>query len=644
MGFHMDFNEEQANRMTCGVAVFDRKTLQILYSNAAFSALLPGDHMDLDEDRHKKLEEILASPGGSGRMSLPCDRDHDESKELTMFLVGQTDGKVFSLLFDDIEQSERMRRLEERALIDPLTKVYNRETAIEKITENLAHLKEGEQGAFLVLDIDNFKKLNDTYGHVYGDAVIATVAGSIHSILEPGEVIGRFGGDEFLIYLRSDVGNALDRKLDNIRMAVLACGVEKTGEQLISCSIGVSLASGKRCYGEMFKEADSALYMAKKNGKNRHEFYDGEIHGGSITYAQSEPEDLPEGTGQHSFAELAMEIVSRANTTESAIVSLLHHSAVALGLDRMEIFRYDLKQDRVNVEFAYHREKNGQYNYIDTVRKTGYYNHSDLVIFREELLKTGYIVYTPEFKERFSFKYKTVLGSSDHLAVFYSSTVAGQDDSFLVISSMHKNPKRIWRKAERETIMDMTRFICMYVNTAFVESEREKALERALTHTVSGAYTIEPFFERNARISTKALYQNCALAMVHYHMSGMEEVMFTYGKEAMEALADDFVRYLIESKGDERLVAQYNTKEDAMILCLCKDEETLQAELLQEIRTFCATREEYKDPGFYIQACMCKYVPGDIVRNPFFLSQMYNRNHTAGENHIYSVPYRELKE
>ena len=75
-----------------------------------------------------------------------------------------------------------------------------------------------EECAFIVLDIDNFKNINDTFGHLYGDAVIAMVAGSIKSTLDREDIIGRFGGDEFLVY----IDNTKPEKLrENLKIYVL---------------------------------------------------------------------------------------------------------------------------------------------------------------------------------------------------------------------------------------------------------------------------------------------------------------------------------------------------------------------------------------------------------------------------------------
>ena len=119
------------------------------------------------------------------------------------------------------ETKKKEEQLKLKAHIDPLSKVLNRETAIEKIRERLKTQKMNEECAFIVLDIDNFKNINDTFGHLYGDAVIAMVAGSIKSTRDSKDIIGRFGGDEFLVYIDNTKPENLERKLENIRLAIL---------------------------------------------------------------------------------------------------------------------------------------------------------------------------------------------------------------------------------------------------------------------------------------------------------------------------------------------------------------------------------------------------------------------------------------
>ena len=183
------------------------------------------------------------------------------------------------------ETKKKEEQLKLKAYIDPLSKVLNRETAIEKIRERLKTQTMNEECAFIVLDIDNFKNINDTFGHLYGDAVIAMVAGSIKSTLDSEDIIGRFGGDEFLVYIDNTKPEKLERKLENIRLAILKMRIDKNDEKDISCSMGVTLGRGRVKYEDLFRQADSALYMAKTNGKNRFEYFNGEfIDKNALTY------------------------------------------------------------------------------------------------------------------------------------------------------------------------------------------------------------------------------------------------------------------------------------------------------------------------------------------------------------------------
>lgn len=192
---------------------------------------------------------------------------------------------IYRLCTKHKRNKEKGRTAEIKSIYRPLSKVLNRETAIEKIRERLKTQTMNEECAFIVLDIDNFKNINDTFGHLYGDAVIAMVAGSIKSTLDSEDIIGRFGGDEFLVYIDNTKPEKLERKLENIRLAILKMRIDKNDEKDISCSMGVTLGRGRVKYEDLFRQADSALYMAKTNGKNRFEYFNGEfIDKNALTY------------------------------------------------------------------------------------------------------------------------------------------------------------------------------------------------------------------------------------------------------------------------------------------------------------------------------------------------------------------------
>lgn len=154
---------------------------------------------------------------------------------------------------------------------DPLTGVNNRVTFESTLTREM-HLAErnAQPFAMLVVDIDHFKKVNDTYGHSAGDEVIKHVAHCIQSTIRHTDQLFRFGGEEFVVLLNnSDCDTAFfisERILDAVRTSQVVCA-----EHLIkvSASIGLSCLQSGDTSQAMFKRADSALYLAKTSGRDQ---------------------------------------------------------------------------------------------------------------------------------------------------------------------------------------------------------------------------------------------------------------------------------------------------------------------------------------------------------------------------------------
>ncbi|HIT87481.1 MAG TPA: diguanylate cyclase [Candidatus Coprocola pullicola] len=161
----------------------------------------------------------------------------------------------------------------EKARKDPLTKLYNRVIFTEKVT---ALLKECKTGALIFVDVDNFKKVNDTLGHAIGDDVLMTVAKRLcHSFREKEDVIARYGGDEFVVFVKDMPSyEALRTKLKQLQSILH----QKYGRGEISWditgSIGAALYPQDAIdYKTLLEQADSALYVSKKRGKNQFTLY-----------------------------------------------------------------------------------------------------------------------------------------------------------------------------------------------------------------------------------------------------------------------------------------------------------------------------------------------------------------------------------
>jgi len=175
-------------------------------------------------------------------------------------------------LFEAFEELERQKAiLYQSSIMDHLTQVYNR-SYIMKIFDNAFAQTKRYQQAFscIILDIDNFKAINDTYGHPVGDEVIKETAQKIASQLRDADSVGRYGGEEFLIILPNTSAAEAKQVAEKIRITVENAIISKQNLR-VTVSLGLSdtLIESPTTQEEMLHNVDVALYQAKEKGKNR---------------------------------------------------------------------------------------------------------------------------------------------------------------------------------------------------------------------------------------------------------------------------------------------------------------------------------------------------------------------------------------
>lgn len=182
------------------------------------------------------------------------------------------DIKAF-ILVQNIDQEKREHlKIQERIERDPLTGLYNRAATIEHINELLKNIRPDGIFAFVMLDIDYFKNLNDSFGHQFGDQVLRDVAVAMKETLKEGELCGRLGGDEFVLFLR-DISSIQETEE---RLGMLCECLRRHYSTGASVSISVGVAIWPRdgyIFEELYQKADAALYEAKGLGRNRYVIY-----------------------------------------------------------------------------------------------------------------------------------------------------------------------------------------------------------------------------------------------------------------------------------------------------------------------------------------------------------------------------------
>ncbi len=164
-------------------------------------------------------------------------------------------------------------RLEQLSILDPLTKTYNRRFGIGRLKEEFSRsVRTNTQVGVMMLDLDHFKNVNDTYGHIVGDKVLVNFASLVQKYLRKEDILIRYGGEEFLIVLPGANIDAVKIVGEKIRRIIEESTIKhNTQEVKVTVSIGGSSFPETECEGfeELVNKADNNLYLAKDTGRNK---------------------------------------------------------------------------------------------------------------------------------------------------------------------------------------------------------------------------------------------------------------------------------------------------------------------------------------------------------------------------------------
>lgn len=202
--------------------------------------------------------EIIKS-GGIGEDSAAEDHEDELAIESSKLLQ-----RVLK------EYSKEVRSESQR---DALTGLWNRNFVSDFLNDYLTDKRNG--GCLLMIDIDGFKAINDTCGHIIGDRVIQSVSESIRSLMRQDDIVSRLGGDEFMVFLKGNSSRSFaSAKAEEIILALDKAQTSGSYGKPISVSIGISVAPFDGSdFAMLYSKADKALYHAKENGKHTYHFF-----------------------------------------------------------------------------------------------------------------------------------------------------------------------------------------------------------------------------------------------------------------------------------------------------------------------------------------------------------------------------------
>lgn len=177
--------------------------------------------------------------------------------------------RTIGMLRDITKEKIKEQKLMDQAQKDSLTGLLNQSAVKGCVRRYLLEKPVQETYALLIIDLDKFKEVNDTYGHLAGNIVLIGVAEKLKSVCRGSDIIGRIGGDEFMVVLKDIREKNAIQKAEEIIHAVRTIHLDEQVNFNVSCSIGIALSTTDyETYDQLFADADKALYQAKEKGKD----------------------------------------------------------------------------------------------------------------------------------------------------------------------------------------------------------------------------------------------------------------------------------------------------------------------------------------------------------------------------------------
>lgn len=346
--FEVDLKRQLYTHFENAERIFGVKAEKLLADTSAFAALSPEQfekavtdyffHPDDAALTKKKMQEMLRNKTASYEARLRRGDGSYIWARIDLNLVRDANG-VPSLLIgymSDIDAIKKeAERLENKVQTDAMTGLYNKVAMGTLANKTLQEYPNGHHALF-VLDIDNFKGINDTLGHAFGDLVLIEVCAKLKSSFRNCDIVGRMGGDEFAVLMQNvpDKSSVL-KKATELAAAFRQTYVGEAENYKITCSIGIILIEKNHESFEMlYRKADAALYQAKRNGKDQFVFYqESEAQSYPIVYTRTDDEELQNLKASHNMEAQIFELLYTAKdfalSVQMALAAIGQHYHVS---------------------------------------------------------------------------------------------------------------------------------------------------------------------------------------------------------------------------------------------------------------------------------------------------------------------------
>lgn len=522
------------------------------------------------------------------------------------------------------EKKQIFEELEENAKRDSLTKLYNRRSGVELINNIIDASSDDDLHALFMIDVDNFKGINDTYGHTFGDAVLLELSAKMQKTFRGEHVIARFGGDEFIAFLShvptEEYVKSLASKISNIFSGIVA---NDSNVQKITGSIGISLypKDGTE-FNDLFQKADMALYYSKSMGKNCYSFYTRDLMS-SMNYLPSTNEDTHEHylhtenrtVIDSSILANTVDILCDAKQLSISINLVLNLIGNYYELDYLCI--YELSEDNQYLQITFDWASDPAQkitNYIAQIpieigRELEFYQNSSVGIFyHNDALSLPY-------KDS---EYSSIMKKLHRHSLFQCGIrEQGQHQDF--IEAVRNNPNRNWTKVELDTLTMTAKVIGSYLLKLRTE---ETATELTKKDLLTRSNNLFSFVEEATKLVTTNSDQKYVL--LYCDINNFKHINESYGYSEGDRILRAFSDILDNSLTDKETYGRINA--DKFIALLSFENDALLSIRLSDLNVSMNNIKKTQSDHYKISIIMGLY---RIQENDIDLSACIDRANIA---------------
>lgn len=448
-----------------------------------------------DLERVRRVLETASRREMQGSIEYRLKRGEYRYYRTTYRSVTDYDGKICRIIgrnYDISEERKIREELQKEVRLDPLTRILNKTASRETVDKFLTENPEGMHVLY-VIDIDDFKRINDTFGHTVGDMVISDIAMLIQQQFLEQDIVGRVGGDEFIVLAKNtsmEKAREKAQKLcENVRKRISGDGAEI----VVTLSVGVSVAGQDGAdYNDLFERADQAMYHIKKNGKNHFIFakemkeivFDGKNHPKKKELRKNPVTDK-------AFLNTAFSLLSHARDINGSLNVLLEQIGKKYHMNLVSVFEYE--PDGENMLLT---------NYWSDMGKIYESNILPITWPKLQRAETGEFVHTSTgWQKKRPDEWKKWSGNGVPIRAIAAVKFEYSNGKTGCIDVGSVDGDKQWNTEETGTICELSRIVAVFVTLRNAMREDQQVIHKLKNRDkLTGLYNLEAFRKKTRRI------------------------------------------------------------------------------------------------------------------------------------------------